>query len=663
MPTISRRRLTVQNFVLIWLDSNINESDEHYCDSMNELRQIVNTIHTFTDADQCVDFLTEIKEDKVFLVVTDVLGQQLVPRIHELPQLHSIYVFCGGKAKHEVWANEWAKVKGVFTRIQPICNSLKQDTKQCDHDLFPISITSSNDYSKRDLNELPPLFMYSQILKEILLEIKYDEHAKEELVELLLVQYYDNEFQWRIIDEFEQDDHQHSPIWWYTRDCFIYSMINRALRTMDIDIVIKMGFFLRDLHRQIEQLHTQQSNTRVPLTVYRGQRMLNNEFEKLRNSKDGLLSFNNFLSTSTDPEVSLMYSSTSPDDPNMTAIQFEMTIDPTLKSALFASVGNVSYFSGSEREILFSMHTIFRIGEMKEIEDRLWHVKLTWTSDDDQELKRLTERIRKETQRPTGWYRLGELLIRMGNFDKAEEVYQILLDKTSKNNDNIGIGYLYQHLGIAKAGKGNDKEVLEFYQKSLEIVQKFLPPYHSYLATTYNNIAAVHYSMKEYSKALEFYQKTYEIEQKSLPPNHADLAVTYNNIGVMYDNIEEYSKALEFYQKTYEVQQKTLPPNHPDLAATYNNIGLVHYSMGDYSKALEFHQKSLEIVQKSLPPNHPEWAIVYNNIGKLHDKMGEYLQALSAFERAVEIGQHSLSQNHPDLQLYRENLAKVQKKL
>jgi len=34
-------------------------------------------------------------------------------------------------------------------------------------------------------------------------------------------------------------------------------MVNRALRTQDIEIIITMSFFLCDLHRNIEQIHLQ----------------------------------------------------------------------------------------------------------------------------------------------------------------------------------------------------------------------------------------------------------------------------------------------------------------------------------------------------------------------------------------------------------------------
>lgn len=54
---------------------------------------------------------------------------------------------------------------------------------------------------------------------------------------------------------------------------FVYSILNQALRHLDIDVIITMGFYLRDLDAQIKQLHKKQSVNRVHQTVYRGQVM------------------------------------------------------------------------------------------------------------------------------------------------------------------------------------------------------------------------------------------------------------------------------------------------------------------------------------------------------------------------------------------------------
>jgi hypothetical protein len=91
-----------------------------------------------------------------------------------------------------------------------------------------------------------------------------------------------------------------------------------------------------------------------------------------------------------------------------------MTIDPSVSSAPFASIQNVSFFQ-TEEEILFSMHTVFRIGEINKMDnnDSLYQVDLKLTADDDQELRTLTERIRKEVVGSTGWKRLGQLLLKL----------------------------------------------------------------------------------------------------------------------------------------------------------------------------------------------------------------------------------------------------------
>ncbi|CAF1684870.1 unnamed protein product, partial [Rotaria magnacalcarata] len=75
-------------------------------------------------------------------------------------------------------------------------------------------------------------------------------------------------------------------------------MLNRGLRSLDMEAMTKLGFFIRHLHRQLEQLHQEQSaNFQTAFTVYRGQGMTKEDFQNLLDSKGGLLSFNNFLST------------------------------------------------------------------------------------------------------------------------------------------------------------------------------------------------------------------------------------------------------------------------------------------------------------------------------------------------------------------------------
>jgi hypothetical protein len=123
----------------------------------------MNSVKTFTNPTECLDFIAEIQNEKIFLITSDSLGERFIPLIDDKIQIDSIYVFCTNKIKHESWANKHRKIKGIFSHIELICHILKKDVRQSDSDLIPISIVSTT-YSF-DMNELDQSFMYSQLLK------------------------------------------------------------------------------------------------------------------------------------------------------------------------------------------------------------------------------------------------------------------------------------------------------------------------------------------------------------------------------------------------------------------------------------------------------------------------------------------------------------------
>ncbi|CAF1030148.1 unnamed protein product [Adineta steineri] len=700
-----RRRINIhqmQNVLLIWLDSNIDETNDDCQNTITKLRRAVNDINIYTNRDQCIEFIQTVIDNKVCMIVSGSLGQQIVPRVHNMSQVDSIFIFCGNKKYHEQWAKDWAKIKGVFTDIKSICEALKSTAQQCEQNAIPMSFVGTN----KKLDQLDPSFMYTQIIKEIILTIQFDQNHKQDYFDYCRETFTDSKEELINIKRLEDEYHKKTPIYWYTCQMFLYPMLNRALRLMDGDIITRMGFYIGDLHRQIEQLHKEQyagATAANTFTVYRGQGSSTEDFEQMSKTKGGLISFNNFLSTSTIRKVSLDFAQDAARNPDQVGVLFIMKVNPAQSTTPFASIAGISEFKGEE-EVLISMHSVFRIQDIKQMggNNRLYEVNLVLTADNDPELSRLTDYIRQENSPDAeGWARLGLVLFKMGQFDKAEEIYQVLLDQTKYDKNKAPI---YDQLGSIKDDQGKYEEALTFYEKSLAIYQKTLPPNHpnlanSYnnignvhdnmgnypkalsshekaleirqqllppnqlsLAASYNNIGAVHYNMGNYPKALSYYEKDLEINQHSLPPNHPDLSMSYNNIGEVHRNMGNYPKALLSHKKALEIRQQSLPPNHPDLAKSYNNIGNVHYDMGNYPKALLFHEKAFDIRQQSLPPNHPDLAKSYNNIGEAHAKMGNYSKARTFYQHAIQIAQQLLPSNNPNLQDYKNNLEDVKNK-
>ena len=173
-----------------------------------------------------------------------IIAERILPFIHDIPQLDAIYILCSNPSQHQQWTKKWIKIKSTHTDIQSLCGSLQMATKQCDHDSILVSfVTVNQEASSVNLNQLEPSFMYTQMFNEILLDMDHDEKSIKVLTDYCRTFYKENARELNIIEEFERDYRSKSPIWWYTPECFTDQILNRALRALEGDTIVNMGFF------------------------------------------------------------------------------------------------------------------------------------------------------------------------------------------------------------------------------------------------------------------------------------------------------------------------------------------------------------------------------------------------------------------------------------
>ncbi|CAF1141368.1 unnamed protein product [Adineta ricciae] len=587
------RPSTIESIVVVWLDTNADNSNDDYQNILSQLRTIVSTVHTYGDSDECIDFLTDIPNEKVFMVIANPSDKHIITSIHNIHHLDTIFVICDDAVEHQQTNTDWSKVKYLPRSTTAVCETFCRVISQCEQDCIAISFIEGNEQTtNQSLDQLEPSFMYTKIFKEIFLEMEYDQQAIDKFVEFWRQHYSENELQLKTIRAFETAYCSQKTIWWYTREYFIYAGLNQALRMLESDVILNMGFFLRDLHHEIERLHQTQSSRvkNKSFTLYRGQGLSVLDFEKLTKTTGGLISFNGFLSTSKRRGVAYMMAESNASKPET--------------------------------------------------------VSLTLTADNDEQLCSLTDHLRKETAGTTGLHRLALLLTKVGRYDKAEELCKVLIGQTCNQKENI---LNYNNLAYMKTREGDLDSSLSIYKQIIECFEQSPSLDHPILAASYNNIGAVYFAKEKCAEAISAFEKALEIRQRVSCSNSIDIAQSHNNIGALYDKKGEYLQALQFYEKALDIYRQNLPANHPDLATLYNNLGHVLDNLGKYSQVLLSYQKALEIVEKSLHSKHPDFAQSYNNIGLVHHHAGQYSQALSNYEKALKLRQQIFPPNHIDI--------------
>ena len=198
MEEDDRPEITNPN-VYIWLDVAFKTGKTNN-DIAAEIKKIVsNHIQTFFEPDPCVDYMTdEAIGQKIYLIISNSLGQRVVPLIYNLPRIEAIYIYCGNKQAAESWATPNLKVRGIFTKKNPLLDQIRRDARTCVvEDAIPFTAFQPQEQGN-SLHKLSPesaKFMWYRFLMSVLPLMAKHFDAKNEMVDEALKQYDDNELE------------------------------------------------------------------------------------------------------------------------------------------------------------------------------------------------------------------------------------------------------------------------------------------------------------------------------------------------------------------------------------------------------------------------------------------------------------------------------------
>ncbi|CAM2714076.1 unnamed protein product [Rotaria socialis] len=710
-----KRNEDLEDLIIVWLDQHMNETESEFITRKRDLRQVIDCLIAFNDIDKCFAYIKSIEQEKIFFIVSGALGRNFMDDLNDYSQIIFIYFYCSNENYYRSWKKNYKKVVGAFATEHELITQITSDVSSFFQNILPISVINSIDItekSTRDLTKSQAQFMWSQILMEILLDLPQTPESKQDFIDECRRRYKNNVSQQTKITEFEKTYKPSNALSWYATDSFLYRIVNKALRTQNIIYIFKCRFFIIDVYQQLKTFYSEfiKNFKKNTFTVFRGQSMAADEFSKLQKNINGFISINSFFSTSLSSAVSLPYTGEGKRRPLFESVLFEIELKLDINTVPFADIAKESHMK-SENEVLLCMGAIFRIESIDKRYDDLWHVKLISVDrNDNSKLAGLKNYLKNETNETLTCLALGKILQKMGEYDKAQALYEILLAELPSNH--LDIAGLYNDFGmtIFKTQK-DSKMVLSYLIQSLQLQMKTFPKYFlcytrtlSNIASVYcerrnfkrslsllhvtlqildldvstnnsnaiasqrseicNNIGQIYFKLGQLSLSLKYLKISLKIERKILPVNHPDIALTLNNIGTIYLGRLDYEKAGKSFEEAVEIVEECLTlEQHADIAQLYNNIGLIEYNRDNLDKALLYYDKALTLQLKCLPSIHWQTAAVYNNMGHIFFEKVEYKIALKMFQKSLNIGEQCQPSNHPEISHIHQNIGKVYRAL
>lgn len=80
-----------EDFSVVWLDASLNTRPDSI-DTKQRLRSIINFLCTFDTTAAALSYIKAVQDERVFLIVSGTLGQEILPQVAKLPQLERVYV-------------------------------------------------------------------------------------------------------------------------------------------------------------------------------------------------------------------------------------------------------------------------------------------------------------------------------------------------------------------------------------------------------------------------------------------------------------------------------------------------------------------------------------------------------------------------------------------
>ncbi|CAF3931875.1 unnamed protein product [Rotaria sordida] len=667
--------LTLDEYLVIWL-----QDDENYTTiDTSPISDIIKSLKIFFNFDQCIDFIKSSNDKRIFFISSHSNNTMIVDKISNYSQIIAIYIL---QIQKELTINSKLsdpKFHGIFSNIKNLSKELSKEYERClKHSPIPISVflRDKNVKTVRDLNKDNVRFLWFQLLVDILIKIPYNDQAKDEMlfecrkhygipckddenIENSTMKNYDKKAEKDMLD-FEKNYKSTEALKFYSNDSFLYRLFNQALRTENIDLLFIFRFLLADMYKHLQKLYSEQYPDKLPQTVYRGQCMTNVEFNSIKDNVGRLISISTFFSTSVDFDVAERFSGYGGNpDPNILSVLFEIEVDiihSTIKRP-FASINALSTFS-DEAEVVFSVGSIFRIEYVQDKrtikEKGYWYVKLKLIEDDN-DISELRNELENEYCKESNICSLGQALTTMGDYERAERFYHMLLEYIHEDNQNTY--RIYSCLGKLAHHKGDYQTSLNYLEKALEYLNK-LTFYNvqENISQVYVDIGVSYHGLGKLDLAMKYFTMATDIQTSPKL-----LSYTYNQIGLLYRDKDNKHLALEYFQKVLHIDEQILKTNQykPELATAYNNIGEIYSKLGDYENASKYLHHALDIRLKGTISTHTDLAAIYNNLGTVYFEQKEWKKTLEVLEKALEIDTKIFGNNHKSLAITHNNIGVV----
>jgi tetratricopeptide (TPR) repeat protein len=196
----------------------------------------------------------------------------------------------------------------------------------------------------------------------------------------------------------------------------------------------------------------------------------------------------------------------------------------------------------------------------------------------------------------------GEALEREGRYESAAAAFEGALQEAA----GIQMPVTWNNLGVVYRALDRPRDAERCYRRAIAYYEQ-RPDLAAALATTLENLAALHLALGQLSKAEPLYRRSYEMRIRVLPPGHPAIAESLQGLGRLEQERRHTALAEKYYREALAIH---------GTAATLHNLGTLLASTGRVGEARELYERALAMYRQR-GSAHPDEATVLRHLAEL----------------------------------------------
>ncbi|UJR12217.1 hypothetical protein I4U23_016394 [Adineta vaga] len=626
-----------ENITIIWYNS-ITGRNEDIEVKLKQLREINDYVLYYNKIDQCLLRIQSIQNEKIILILSDKEISKLILSIDKCFQINSILIYYFEQNQSKSFSNELSKIIGVHDNFDLLRQSVEEQINLIEKQFETFSTLNQSQKIIKDLSKQSAEFLWFQFFKNILYRLPSNQYGRKQFIDKCRLYYQGNEKTLEEINDFERNYQSDLAIQWYLKKSFIYKLINKALQIKDMIQLFYLRFFITDLSNNLNNQYEKiVESTEKIVNVYKQMKVSFEELNQLKENQGKLISFNGYLLTNRSRNKTLALA-TKPSKQISVLFEIKCDIEQLNKKILFGDISQFNQHS-NEKEVLFDIGNLFYLENIQE-DNQIWIIKLIGSNDREKLLHNFIGNNEKNDL-----IVFGKLIYQMGFHYQSRKYFEQLLIYQKNQEDICSIESCLAH---ASHYQGDLKRARDLYDQIYDRLMHSNPPKIKESAYILNQIGHILQLQTKYDESKQFYEKSLEIREKYCSIDHPDIAQSLISIGNLLFIRQKYPEALDNFQRALKIQEKSLPNHFTDYVITLNLIGNLLLKQRKSNDALKIFQKALKIQEDNHTNEYPDQIETLNNIATSYEKSNIPRMALKHYKQILTIQQKYLSPQNQD---------------